>query len=108
MTMQHLCSQVEENEDVIDDSPNRFVCNLCGTNFHKQHDLVKCTTSHKIPTDLKCESCKLYFANAAQLGTHEVLFHAIEDDGEEIEAEEIDDEEVDGEEEDDEAFEDSD
>lgn len=101
--MSYLCSQVEENEDVIAVSPNSFVCNLCGTNFRKQQDLVKCSASHKIPTDLKCESCKLYFANAAQLGTHEVLFHAIEDDGEEMEAEEMD-----GEEEDDEAFEDSD
>lgn len=85
------------------DNEQSISCDLCGTSFDEPSAKARCMNGHKTPTGFKCDQCRLYFANAAQLGTHEVLFHAIDEHDEEEEAA---DEEEDGD--DDEAYEDSD
>lgn len=65
-----------------------FSCDMCGSSYQAQLEMLKCHNSHKTPTNLKCEQCELYFGTAAQMGTHVVLFHSIDDEGEEIEGDE--------------------
>lgn len=95
-----------EDGGVMDDSGRS--CDMCGTTFQTESEVVECRYSHKTPTSLHCDQCDLYFANAAQMGTHVVLFHSIEDEGdEEIEGEE-DIDGVEDNDDDDDVYEDSD
>lgn len=93
-----------DDDDAVDQAQQSISCDLCGTSFEEQNAKSKCMMGHKTPTSFKCEQCRLYFANAAQLGTHEVLFHAMDENDEEEDA--VDEEE--GGDDDDDAYEDSD
>lgn len=78
----------EEIEDPQDPQPNNnqqefrkietltgFNCRVCGSSSESHIDMIKCMESHKMQTDISCETCQLYFLNNNQLQEHDILCH---------------------------------
>lgn len=56
-----------------------FECRVCGSSSQSHIDMIKCMESHKMQTNVECDSCQLYFASNNQLNHHEMLCHPKED-----------------------------